>query len=347
MQKTQKQKTIDFLINNGVIIVMFLLVIYTGLTSNNFLTANNFLNILGNMSYRLVIALGIAGCVITGGCDLSAGRMIGFGACISGMLLQKVDYSGRFFSQGNWAGGFFDKFQAAGITGNTLLFVICVLIITMCITACFGTITGWFIAYLNVPPFISTLAMMEIIYGLGLILTGATPLGGYVETYTRVSTGKFLGLSYLIWLAILMAAITWFIFNMTRHGKYMYAIGGNPQAAEVAGVPVKKSMVIIYAKAAAFYGMAGFMLGAKAGGASINTGLGYEMEAIAACALGGVSVTGGRGRVSSAFIGVAVLELLKAALQFLGVNANAQYIAIGIVIFIAISLDIRKYVAKK
>ena len=144
-----------------------------------------------------------------------------------------------------------------------------------------------------------------------------------------------------------MAALTWFIFNMTRHGKYMYAIGGNPQAAEVAGVPVNLTLVLIYAKAAAFYGMAGYMLGAKAGGASVNTGLGYEMEAIAACALGGVSVTGGRGKVSSAFIGVAVLELLKTALQYLGVSPNAQYIAIGIVIFIAASLDIRKYLTKK
>ncbi len=100
-------------------------------------------------------------------------------------------------------------------------------------------------------------------------------------------------------------------------------------------------------KAAAMYGLAGFMLGAKAGGASVNLGLGYEMEAIAACTIGGVSVTGGRGKVSSAIVGVAVFELLKAALQFLGMNAYTQYIAIGIVIFIAISIDIRKYVAKK
>ena len=189
--------------------------------------------------------------------------------------------------------------------------------------------------------------MMEIVYGLALIYTGATPLGGYITSYTNISTGKFLGLSWLIWIALLVAAITWFIFNMTRHGKYMYAIGGNPQAAEVAGVPVKPTMVMIYAKAAAMYGLAGYMLGAKAGGASVNTGLSYEMEAIAACTIGGVSVTGGRGKVSSAIIGVAVFELLKAALQYLGVDANAQYIAIGIVIFIAISLDIRKYVAKK
>ena len=170
---------------------------------------------------------------------------------------------------------------------------------------------------------------------------------GYVEQYTNVSNGKFLGINYLIWIAIIVAAITWFIFNMTRHGKYMYAIGGNPQAAEVAGVPVKATLILIYMKAAAMYGLAGFMLGAKAGGASVQTGYGYEMEAIAACTIGGVSVTGGRGKVSSAIIGVAVFELLKVALQYLGMNANAQYIAIGVVIFIAISLDIRKYIARK
>ena len=127
----------------------------------------------------------------------------------------------------------------------------------------------------------------------------------------------------------------------------MYAVGGNPQAAEVAGVPVKTTLILIYMKAAAMYGLAGFMLGAKAGGASVNLGLGYEMEAIAACTIGGVSVTGGRGRVTSAIVGVTVFELLKLALQYLGMDANAQWIAIGIVIFIAISLDIRKYIAKK
>ncbi len=328
MEKSKKFNFREFMINYGVIMVMFILVIYTGLTSKNFFTLNNFANILANMSYRVVIALGIAGCVITGGCDLSAGRMIGFSACLAGTLLQKIDYAGKFFP------------------GMAPLNPWLVLIIVMVVAACFGSITGSFIAYLSVPPFIATLAMMEIIYGLGLIYTGATPLGGYTTAYTGIST-RILGISGLVWIALIMAAITWFIFNMTRHGKYMYAIGGNKQAAEVAGVPVNKTMVIIYAKAAAFYALAGFMIGAKAGGASVNTGLGYEMEAIAACALGGVSVTGGRGKVSSALIGVAVLELLKVALQYLGVDANAQYIAIGIVIFIAITLDIQKYVQKK
>ena len=329
MEKTSQQKIKDFLINNGVIIVMLILVVYTGFTSNNFFTANNFMNILMNMSSRLVIALGIAGCVITAGCDLSAGRMIGFGGCIAGTLLQRMDYSGKFFPD----------------LEPMNVFVVAIIVMLIC--AAFGSVTGFFIAYLHVPPFIATLAMMEIVYGINMIYTNATPLGGYVKEYTNVASGKCLGINYLRWIAIVVAIITWFIFNMTRHGKYMYAIGGNPQAAEVAGVPVKKTMILIYMKAAAMYGLAGFMLGAKAGGASVQLGYGYEMEAIAACTIGGVSVTGGRGRVSSAIIGVAVFELLKVALQYMGMDANAQWIAIGVVIFIAISLDIRKYIAKK
>ena len=319
----------DIMVNYGVIIIMILLVIYTGFTSKNFLSGNNLNNILMNMSSRIVIALGIAGCIITAGCDLSAGRMIGFGDCIAGTLLQKMDYSKKFFPN------------------MEPMNIFVALLIVMVICAVFGCVTGFFIAYMHVPPFISTMAMMEVVYGINLIYTNATPLGGYTKQYTDIATGKFLGINYLIWIAILVAAITWFIFNMTRHGKYMYAIGGNPQAAEVAGVPVKKTLIIIYAKAAAMYGLAGFMLGAKSGGASVNLGLGYEMEAIAACTIGGVSVSGGRGKVSSAIIGVAVFELLKTALQFLGVNANAQWIALGVIIFVAISLDIRKYVARK
>ena len=319
----------EFLINYGVILVMVILVIVTSINSPNFISSNNLMNLLLNMSSRLVIALGIAGCVITAGCDLSAGRMIGLGGCIAGVLLQRADYSGKFFPN----------------MPPMNLFL--ALFIVMIITAVFGSVTGFFIAFLNVPPFISTLAMMEIVYGLNLIFTNATPLGGYVESYTNLATQRFLFIPWLIWIAIVIAAISWLIFNMTRHGKYMYAIGANPQAAEVTGVPVKLTLVLIYAKAAAFYGLAGFMLGAKSGGASVNLGLGYEMEAIAACTIGGVSVTGGRGKVSSAIVGVAVFELLKAALQFLGVNANAQWIALGVIIYIAISLDIRKYVTKK
>ena len=195
MEKTSQQKINDFLINNGVIMVMLILVLYTGFTSDNFFTSNNLMNILMNMSPRLVIALGIAGCVITAGCDLSAGRMIGFGGCIAGTLLQRMDYSGKFFPE------------------REPMNVFVVAIIVMLICAAFGAVTGFFIAHLSVPPFIATLAMMEIVYGICMIYTNATPLGGYVKEYTNVASGKFLGINYLIWIAIIVAAITWFILT--------------------------------------------------------------------------------------------------------------------------------------
>ena len=229
MANKKKLSFKEIMTNYGVIIIMVCLIVFTGITRPNFLTANNLTNILATMSFRLVIALGIAGCIITAGCDLSAGRMIGFGGCIAGTLLQKMDYSNKFFPN------------------MKPLNIWLALIVVMLICAVFGLVTGFFIAYLNVPPFISTMAMMEIVYGICCIYTNATPLGGYTSEYTGLATGKFLGMSYLVWIAIIVGIITWFIFNMTRHGKYMYAIGGNPQAAEVAGVPVKKTLIIIYA----------------------------------------------------------------------------------------------------
>ena len=183
MEKTKQKQITDFLINNGVIIVMFILVIVAGLTTQNFFTLNNLNNLLNNMSFRLVIALGIAGCVITAGCDLSAGRLIGLGGCISGVLLQRMDYSGKFFPD------------------MQPLNVFLAALVAMLICAVFGTITGFFIAYLSVPPFIATLATMEIVYGLNMLFTNATPLGGFTTEYTNVGSGKFLGLSYLVWIA--------------------------------------------------------------------------------------------------------------------------------------------------
>ena len=323
----KQNKAAEFLMNNGVIILMIILIIVTGYLKPNFFTVNNWMNIISRMSYRLVIALGIAGCIITAGCDLSAGRIIGLGACLAGVFLQ------------NDTGKMFPNFPTLPVPVAALL--------AMIVCGLFGIVTGFFIAYLHVPPFISTMAMMEIVYGTNSIFTQSKNVNNYIDAYLNLSRNKFLGLSWLIWIALVIAAITWFIFNMTIHGEYMYAIGGNPQAAEVAGVPVKQTLVLIYMKAAMFYGLAGFMIGAMSGGVSVNTGLSYEMEAIAACTIGGVSVSGGRGRVSSAFIGVAVFEILKTALQFLGVSAYAQFIALGVIIYIAISLDIRKYVAKK
>ena len=321
----------DILINNGIIILILLMVLFVGFTKDNFFSLSNFNNVSINVACRFIIAVGVSGCLITKGTDLSAGRAVGLAACIAGTLLQRADYSGRF-----------------ELTKNVPeLNVFLILLICIAICCVFGFINGIVVAYLNVPPFIGTLGMQLIIYGICLVYTKAVPIGGYREDYTKIANGKFMGIPYLFIIAILIGLIMWFVYNYTRHGKYMYAIGGNEAAAEVAGVNVKKTKIIIYMTAAAMYAIAGFLLGAKSGGANVNTGNGYELEAIAACTIGGVSVNGGIGRISGIIIGVLVFELLKTCLQFLGIDPNYQFIAQCIVIVVAIALDIRKYIAKK
>ena len=168
------------------------------------------------------------------------------------------------------------------------------------------------------------------------------------KSYSDVALGSVGGvLPYLAIFAILVGIYFLFLYNKTRHGKYMYAIGGNESAAQVAGVNVTATIIRIYLLAGMMYGLAGFLVGAKAGGASTATGFGYELEAIAACTIGGVSANGGVGRVSGILVGVLVFEALKICLQFLGVDPAYTFVAQGLVIIIAVALDLRKYLAKK
>lgn len=326
---TKKIDIKKLLLDNGIVIVLLLLVLITGITKDNFFSWTNLSNISVNTAARVIIAFGVSGCLITKGTDLSAGRQVGLSACIAGTLLQTADYSGKFFK---------------GLGDVPVFAVLLVCILICCL---FGLINGIVISYLNVPAFIGTLGMQLIVYGICLVYTNATPLGGYRKAYTVIATGKLIGIPYMFIIAIVIGLIMWFVYNNTRHGKYMYAIGGNEAAAEVSGVNVNKTKIIIYVTAAALYAVAGFLLGAKAGGASVNMGQGYELEAIAACTIGGVSVNGGIGRISGVVIGVLVFELLKSSMQFLGIQTNYQYIVQGIVIIVAIALDIRKYIAKK
>ena len=148
-------------------------------------------------------------------------------------------------------------------------------------------------------------------------------------------------------IAAISGVFFWLLYNKTTHGKYMYAIGGNESAAEVSGVNTVRSKMIIYTLAGVMYGLAGYLLAGKSGGASSGLGMGYELEAIAGATIGGVSTTGGIGTVPGILVGVLVFELLKIVLQFLGVNPYYNYIVQGVVIIVAVALDIRKYLAKK
>ena len=324
-------KSVNFqkLKSNPIVVLLVVVGIIVGFTKDNFFSWSNFGNLTSNTAVRFLIALGVSGCLITKGTDLSAGRQVGFAACLAGGLLQRANYSGRQFPD----------------MPEMNMFV--VLFIVLIIGALFGLLNGLIISYLNVPPFIATLGTQTVVYGLSLVFTDAKPIGGFQDIYTQLISGKGFYLPYLLLVALVFGLLFWFIYNKTCLGKYMYAIGGNEIAAEVSGVNTKKTKIIIYMTAGIMYAMAGYLLAAKSGGASASMGNGYELEAIAGATIGGVSTTGGIGTVGGILVGVLVFEFLKIVLQFLGVNPYYNYIVQGIVIVVAVALDIRKYIAKK
>lgn len=315
--------------DNAIVIMLVILVLYVGFTQDGFFSLSNFKNITNNVAPRFLIALGVSGCLITKGTDLSAGRMVGLAGVMASTMLQRADYADKFWPN------------------LPQMPIVVVLLIVMAVCAVFGFINSLTVSVLHVPAFLATLGMQTIVYGINLVYSGATPIGGLRADYTSIATGEFLGMKYLFWIAVICGLLFWFLYNKTRHGKYMYAIGGNEDAAVVSGVNTTAELMRIYTLAGVMYAFAGFLLAAKSGGASVNLGLSYELEAIAACTIGGVSVSGGVGTVPGVLLGVLVFELMKSCMQFLGIDTSYQYIVQGLVIITAVALDIRKYIAKK
>ena len=320
--------------SNPIVVILIIASIVVGCTVDNFFSWGNLANLISNTAVRFLIALGVSGCLIIKGTDLSAGRQVGFASCLAGVLIQRGNYTGRLYKS----------------IPEMNMFV--VLLIVLVVGALFGLINGLIIAKLKVPPFIATLGTQTIIYGIALIFTDAQPIGGFQSSYITLITGRIgsvkgFNIPYLFFVALAFGLLFWFLFNKTTHGKYMYAIGGNEVAAEVSGVNTGKEIILIYTVSGFMYALAGWLLAAKSGGASASMGSGYELEAIAGCTIGGVSTTGGIGTVPGILIGVLVFEVLKIILQFLGVNPYYNYIAQGLVIVVAVALDVRKYIAKK
>jgi len=338
MEATNKpnfgQKLVKTVTRNPIVFLLLIAAIVVGCMVENFFSWANLTNLLSNTAIRFLIALGVSGCLITKGTDLSAGRQVGFAAVIAGIMCQRGDYNGRLW-----------KFLPEMNIGLVFIVVIIFGVI-------WGMINGFIVTKLHVPPFIATLGTQTIIYGISLVISDAQPIGGFQKIYTTLINGRIgdvkgFHLPYLMFVAAVFGIVFWFIYNKMRFGKYMYAIGGNDVAAEVSGVNTTRTLMRIYTTAGIMYAVAGYLLAAKSGGASASMGQGYELEAIAGCTIGGVSTTGGIGTVPGILIGVLVFELLKIILQFLGVNPYYNYVVQGLVIVLAVSLDIRKYIAKK
>jgi len=329
-------KPLDFLKQNAIYFVLLLLLIIIIVQDPSFLSLRNFSNILTQSSVRLIIALGVAGLIVTQGTDLSAGRQVGLAAVVAATLLQGMENMNRVFP-------------------NLGEVPIPVVILTVClIGGIVGLFNGLVIAYLNVTPFIATMGTMIIVYGANSLYydaVGGSPIAGFSENFSTFAQGFFrfgdFKLSYITIYAAVATIFMWVLWNKTRFGKNVFAIGGNPEAAKVSGVNVARNLSLIYMISGIFYAFGGMLEAGRIGSATNNLGFMYEMDAIAACVVGGVSFAGGVGTIIGVVTGVLIFTVINYGLTYIGVNPYWQYIIKGSIIIIAVAIDSLKYAKKK
>jgi len=334
--------TRDFLLKNGlyiaIILVFIFLCIITPIKKNGLqlFTVNNILSIMQQASPRMFLALGVSGLIMLAGTDLSVGRMVGMGMTAATIIMHNGPNTGSVF------GHVFD-FSTMPVGGKILLaLVVCVVLCTM-----FTTIAGFFAAKFKMHPFISTMANMLVIFGLVTYSTKGVSFGGIEQSIPGKIIPKVGGFPTIILWAVAAVVIVWFIWNKTKFGKNLYAVGGNPEAASVSGISVFKVTLGAFIMAGILYGFGSWLECIRMiGSGSAAYGQGWEMDAIAACVVGGVSFTGGIGKISGVVVGVLIFTALTYSLTILGIDTNLQFVFSGIIILIAVTLDCLKYVRK-
>ena len=331
-----------FFLQNGlyiaIIIIFIALCIITPIVKNTpLLTYNNVLNILQQASPRMFLALGVAALILLAGTDLSIGRMVGMGMTAATIIMHQGINTGGVF------GHIFDFTNMSVVARVILALVVCIVLCTF-----FTTIAGFFTAKFKMHPFISTMANMLVIFGLVTYATKGVSFGAIESTIPSMIIPKINGFPTIILWAVAAVAIVWFIWNKTTFGKNLYAVGGNPEAAAVSGISVFGVTVGAFVMAGILYGFGSWLECIRmVGSGSAAYGQGWEMDAIAACVVGGVSFTGGIGKISGVVVGVFIFTALTYSLTILGIDTNLQFVFSGIIILVAVTLDCLKYVQKK
>ena len=332
----------DFFLRNGLYIAI--IIIFIGLCIATpiikgvpLLTMNNVLNILSQASPRMFLALGVAGLILLAGTDLSIGRMVGMGMTAATIIMHNGPNTGSVF------GKVFD-FTGMPLLGRVFLaLIVCIVLCTI-----FTTIAGFFTAKFKMHPFISTMANMLVIFGLVTYSTKGVSFGGIDSTIPTMIIPKLGKFPTIILWAAAAVIVVWFIWNKTTFGKNLYAVGGNPEAASVSGISVFKVTVGAFIMAGVLYGFGSWLECIRMiGSGSAAYGQGWEMDAIAACVVGGISFTGGIGKISGVVVGVFIFTALTYSLTTLGIDTNLQFVFSGIIILVAVMLDCLKYVQKK
>lgn len=297
----------------------------------SFVKLSNFTTILTQSATKIIYACGVAGIIVLGGTDLALGREVGLAAVVAASLLQAVDYSQRVFSA--------DTVPALPLLVPLLL--------VMVLLALISGIHGFIVAHWGVAPFIASLGVQLVSYGICLQyfnqVCNSNPLSGFEGFYSKFCQGTIkiggLSLSYLMFYALAVVVLMWVIWNRTTLGKNMFAIGGNKEAAKVCGVSVKKTIVMIYIIAGVLYAFGGVLEAGRTGSANSTMGADYAMDAIAACVVGGISMKRGVGTLPGVVLGVIIFQIISYGLIYVGVSPDLQYVVKGLIIIVAVVLD--------
>ena len=333
--KDKQRAIVNWALDHAMIIIIIAMAIYVQIMKPAFFSVPSLVNIISLTAARLPMALGVAGCIVLAGTDLSGGRVAGMTAFIAAILLQKVGANGKILE---------------GIGPQPLILVI---ILVMIVGAMVGMVNGFCMGKFKLHPFIVTLATQMITYGTYLTISNSKQVSSLDASYTTsfvtrplFKIGPTSVMTYVL-LAIILTCVMWVVWNKTTFGKNMFAVGSNEEAARVSGVNVLATIVGTFMIAGALYGYTGFVEAARLGSSTATLGLNYESDAIAAVVIGGVSFVGGTGKISGVILGVFMMQLIMSGMTFLGISGNVTYIIKGAVILFACILDMRKYMTKK
>lgn len=318
------------LIDKALVIVLLFMIIGIIIIEPSFLQWRVFTDIITQSAVKMICALGLMFPLLIGGTDLAGGRQVGLAAVLVASMSQMADYSNKFWPN---------------LPEIPILIPV---LITIAVVAVIGYANGFMVSKLKMAPFIATFGMSTIVYGINCLYfakkpNNSQPIGGIREDLRFLSSYKLFGqISLLVVIAVIALVIVWFVLNKTVFGKNIYIVGGNPEAAKVSGVNVHKVIMSVFIIESCLVGLAGIMEVARTGGANSSYGNAYEFDAISSCVVGGVSLSGGIGKVSGAAIGVIIFTFISYGLAFIGVNSNWQLIIKGIIICSAVALDMRK-----
>jgi inositol transport system permease protein len=313
----------------GIFLIFALMVVTASMLSPAFLSSTNLINIVRQMSVVGLIALGVTGCIVSAGIDLSSGSVVGLSAVVAATLAQDPEFATPFYP-------------------GVHVPIIVPILAACAVGALVGLINGSLVARTGIPPFIATLGTLTAIRGLALLYTGGRPISDLTDAYNFIGQGDVLGLPVPIIILVVMAVVTHILYNHTKFGKYIYAIGGNEQAARVSGINSAKYKMLIYVYAGLLAGLAGLVVSSRIGSGQPGLGQGYELDAIAAAVIGGASLSaGGIGTVAGTIVGALIIGVLNNILDLLNVSAYFQQIIKGCIIVGAVIIDQLKHRGSK